>query len=114
MARDRATSVTVCVAGGHCETQLLPPPPALRGRLAFTGTRFTHVLPARVTRRGSAGPPVKITATLYARRTSVLTSQPTLGPVTMPSGTGRTCHFLGYWVTAKLRSDGVLGYHQFA
>lgn len=103
VARDRATTVEVCVVGGRCETRPLP-----------SLSAFADLLPARVTRQGSAGPPVRITATLYDGRTSVLASQATLGPVTMNPGISRTCHYPGYWVAAKLGSDGVLGYQQFA
>ena len=54
----------------------------------------------------------EITVTLYSGGTSMLTSQATLGPVTMNPGTGRTCHYDGYWVSAELRSDDTLDYHR--
>lgn len=115
VARDRATSVEMCVVDGHCETRPFQPPPAFPTPGAFTRTKFTHVLPEGVTHQGSAGPPVKITVTLYdPGHTSVLTSSATLAPVTMNPGTGRRCHYAGYWVSAELRSDGALGYHQLA
>jgi len=114
VARDRVTEVKMCVVDGQCETQPLPAPasPVRTGPLAFTGAEFTKVLPARVTQQGSAGPPIQLTVTLYSGGTSVLTSQATLGPVTMNPGTGRTCHYNGYWVSAELRSDGTLDYHR--
>lgn len=116
-ARHGATRVKMCATDGRCETHPVPSPPAsraLHGPLAFTEAQFTHVLPTRVTRQGSAGPSVQLTAALYSGNTLVLTSRATLGPVTMNPGTGRTCHYKGYWVSAELRSDGTLNYHRLA
>ncbi|MBO0869440.1 MAG: hypothetical protein J2P15_12820 [Micromonosporaceae bacterium] len=112
VARDRATRVEVCVAGGQCETQPLPSPPASPARpgpLSLTSLDFTHVLPAPVTRQGSAGPPVLITVVLYAGHTSVLTSRAEVAPVDMNPGNGRICHYKGYWVDVELRDNGTIG-----
>lgn len=112
VARDGATRVELCVAGGQCETQPLPPPasPNLRGPATVTGAAFTHVLPAQVSRQGSAGPPVRITVTLYARGTPVLTSHAMAGPVTVNPGNGRACRSKGYWVDVELLDNGRIDY----